>query len=117
MNEALTWERRGDATVFRFHGSIESEATPTLRRMIMKVLEEMHSDFAIFHLEDATYIDSMGIGMFVNLHVQNHERVKFVFCNLSSSISKAFGYVKLISFFDIRESLEGVLEELNIADL
>lgn len=117
MKNPITWEHVGDAVVFRFHGSIESDETTSLRTTIMKVLQEEHSEIAIFHMGDAGYIDSMGIGMFVNLHVQHHERVKFVFCDLSSSISKAFGYVKLISFFDIRESLDSVLEELEIVDL
>lgn len=117
MTDSVTWEKKSDAIVFRFHGSIESEATQALRQTIMKVLRENHSEIAIFHLEDAVYIDSMGIGMFVNLHVQHHDRVKFVFCDLSEGISRAFGYVKLISFFDIRDNLDAVLEELHLADV
>lgn len=112
MIENLTWEKKDRAIVFRFHGSIESVITSMLRRQIMLTLNEEKSDIAIFHLGDATYIDSMGIGMFVHLHVQHHEKIRFLFCDMSGAISKAFGYVKLISFFDIRDSLDDVLEEL-----
>ena len=117
MTDSVTWEKKGDAIVFRFHGSIESDATRGLRQTIMKVLRDNQSEIAVFHLEDAVYIDSMGIGMFVNLHVRHHDRVKFLFCNLSEGVSRAFGYVKLISFFDIRDNLEDILEELHLDDV
>ena len=116
MTDSVNWEKKGEAVIFRFHGSIQSGATQSLRQTIMKVLRENHSEIAVFHLEDAVYIDSMGIGMFVNLHVQHHDRVKFIFCDLSEGISRAFGYVKLISFFDIRDCLDDVLEELQLAE-
>ncbi|MDF1569044.1 MAG: STAS domain-containing protein [Spirochaetaceae bacterium] len=116
MNENLTWEKKDKAVVFRFHGSIESDITSMLRRQIIQILKEEKSDTAVFHLGDATYIDSMGIGMFVHLHVQHHEKIQFLFCEMSTGISKAFGSVKLISFFDIRDSLDEVLEELRRAE-
>jgi anti-anti-sigma regulatory factor len=87
-----------------------------LRQNIIQILNEEKSDIAVFHLGDATYIDSMGFGMFVHLHVQHHEKIRFLFCDMSDGISKAFGYVKLISFFDIRDSLDDVLEELRHVD-
>ena len=89
MKESLTWEKIGGAIVFRFHGSIESDFTSILRQDIFRVLQEQRSDVAVFHLGDATYIDSMGIGMFVHLHVQHHERVKFLFCDLKGSVFKS----------------------------
>jgi len=113
MTNSLTWERADRTVVFRFHGSIQSEITPEIREEILKVLRDEDPSAAVFHMGDATYIDSMGIGMFVNIHVQNHNRIRFLFCNLSGSVSKTFGYVKLISFFDIRESMEDVLRELD----
>lgn len=112
MKEYLSWEKTGDVVVFRFHGSIESEITSALRHEIIQVLGEEHSDCAVFHMEDASYIDSMGIGMFVHLHVQLHERIRFLFCCLSEGVSRAFGYVKLISFFDIVDNLDDALGEL-----
>ena len=117
MSKTLTWEKAGDAVVFRFHGNIESEITGTMRNEIIQALRAERSDAAVFHMGDATYIDSMGIGMFVNLHVQHRDNIRFLFCNLSDGISKAFGYVKLISFFNIRDSLNDALEELKFADL
>lgn len=117
MEEFLTWEKTGDIVVFRFHGNIESEITSALRHNIIQVLRDEHSEYAVFHMADASYIDSMGIGMFVHLHVQHHERIRFLFCCLSEGISRAFGYVKLISFFDIVDNLDDALEVLKIADL
>ncbi len=117
MEEFLTWEKTGDVIVFRFHNNIVSEITSNLRHDIIQVLRDEHVDTAVFHMGDATYIDSMGIGMFVHLHVQHRDSVRFLFCSLSDGISKAFGYVKLISFFDIRDSLDDALEELNFVDL
>jgi anti-anti-sigma factor len=113
MTNNLTWEKTGRFVVFRFHGSIESEVTPEIRQEILTVLRDEDPAAAVFHMGDATYIDSMGIGMFVNIHVQNHNRTRFLFCDLSGSVSKTFGYVKLISFFDIRDSLDDALKELN----
>lgn len=117
MDEYLTWKRIDDVIVFSFHGSIVSEVTGELRHKIIQVLSDERSDNAVFHMEDASYIDSMGIGMFVNLHVHHHERIKFQFCCLSEGISRAFGYVKLISFFNIADTLEDALEESDIGDL
>jgi len=116
MKESLTWDRFEDIVIFRFHGVIQSDITGELRQKILRTLKDERVDTAIFHLGDAASIDSMGIGMFVHLHVQFRDRIRFVFCELTGSVSQAFGYVKLISFFDIRDSLEDALEELNRAD-
>ena len=115
--DKLTWENIGGAVLFRFHGSIVSDITEDLRMHILDILRKEKAETAIFHLGDADYIDSMGIGMFVHFHVQHHDRIRFLFCEMSSGVRKAFGYVKLLSFFDIRDTLDDVLEELNLADL
>ncbi len=117
MEKYLSWEKVDDTVVFRFHGSIESEITSSLRHEIIQVLRDEHSESAVFHMADASYIDSMGIGMFVHLHVRHRDHIRFVFCCLSDGISKAFGYVKLISFFNILDDLDDALGELNIAQL
>ena len=116
MEDSLSWEKHDNAVVFRFHGSIESDLTDILRRKILDVIEKENTATAIFHLGDASYIDSMGIGMFVNLHVQQRRKVKFMFSNLTGNVLKAFGYVKLISFFDIRDTLNDALKELSFVD-
>ena len=90
--------------------------TDDLRRKILDVIEQEQTGAAVFHLGDASYIDSMGIGMFVNLHVQQRRKVKFVFTNLTGNVLKAFGYVKLISFFNIKDTLSEALKELAFAD-
>jgi anti-anti-sigma factor len=115
MEKHITWEKLGDTVVFRFHGSIESEITSSLRQEIIQVLRDEHSDSAVFQMADVSYIDSMGFGMFVHLHVKHRDHIRFVFCCLSDVISKAFGNVKLISFFSILDDLEDALGELNIA--
>ena len=113
MKDKLTWEKSGDAVIFRFHGEITSDISADLKQAIISVLHDEHSEIAVFDLKDATYIDSMGIGMFVHLHVQHHSRIRFLFCSLSEPVSRAFGYVKLISFFDIHEDCSAALEGLD----
>lgn len=115
--ETLTWENIGTAVLFRFHGSIISDNTEDLRNRILEILKCEKAKTAIFHLGEADYIDSMGIGMFVHFHVQHHDRIQFLFCEMSPGVKQAFKYVKLLSFFDIRDSLNEVLEELNLAHL
>lgn len=117
MEENLSWEKTGDIVIFRFHGSIESQITSDLRREIIQILRDEQSEIAVFNMSDASYIDSMGIGMFIHLHVQHREHIRFLFCCLSEPISRAFGYVKLISFFNIVENLGDALEELKSAEL
>ena len=115
--DTLTWEKIGTAVLFRFHGSIISDNTGNFRGRILEVLRNEKAETAIFHLGDADYIDSMGIGMFVHFHVQHQDRIRFLLCEMSPGVKQAFGYVKLLSFFEIRDTLNDVLEELNLADL
>ena len=115
-NGAFTSERRGPALVIAFHGEIQSSDTGGIRRDVLSAIEREGVTRVVFDLSDVSYIDSMGLGMFVNLHVRGRDRLRFLFCGLTGSVRKAFGYVKLISFLQVRDSLEDALGEFADAD-
>lgn len=112
MDGDITTDVVDGTVVFRFRGSIESAITQDLKQQIIDILKAEDSGAAIFDLSETSYIDSMGIGMFVHLHVLHRDRVKFQFCSLSPNVARTFGYVKLLSFFDIKDDIDAALEAL-----
>ena len=95
---------KGDILVFYFDESIEIFHTIDIRNFLVNTIKKKNAKKVIFNFADVSFVDSMGIGLFINLQFTFKDEVKFRFCELHQNIRKTFEYTNLLSTFDIDET-------------
>ena len=102
-------EKRG-VLIFYFDESIEIFHTVDIRNFLVNTILEKKVKKVVFNFADVPFVDSMGIGLFINLQFKFKDEVKFRFCNLHDNIRKTFEYTNLLSTFEIDETENNSLD-------
>lgn len=97
-------ERRNGIGIVRFLDSIEIYEAAQIRSEILQWVSDSDIRGVIFSFADVPYIDSSGVGVFVNLHRQLERRVPLRFCHVSDTVQDVLRYTRLVSLFAIDET-------------
>ena len=108
----IPFKEKNDILVFYFDESIEIFHTVDIRNYLVNTISEKKSTKVVFNFADVSFVDSMGIGLFINLQFKYKDAVQFRFCELHENIRKTFEYTNLLSTFEIDESEEESLKVL-----
>lgn len=109
----IPFEEKNKTLVFYFDESIEIFHTVDIRNFLVNIIEEKKSAKVVFNFRDVSFVDSMGIGLFINLQFKFKDSVRFRFCDLHENIRKTFEYTNLLSTFDIDETEDDSLKILS----
>ncbi|MCU0822855.1 MAG: STAS domain-containing protein [Spirochaetes bacterium] len=91
----------GKVLVFLFRGALDIRAKDKSETFI---LEQLNREIEVICIDcsELTYIDSSGLGIFINLSKMARERnYELVLCEIDSKISSVFDISKLDQFFKI----------------
>ena len=109
----IPFEEKNDILIFYFDESIEIFHTVDIRNFLVKTIDDKKSSKVVFNFRDVSFVDSMGIGLFINLQFKYKDSVKFRFSDLHENIRKTFEYTNLLSTFDIDETESDSLKILS----
>ena len=99
-------ERQADATVVRITGEVDLRTSPQLRGVLLELLDEKPLRI-ILDLTGVSYIDSSGVGTFVELKrraMRNESNVALV--GLQPRVRSLFEITRLDKFFTIADSID-----------
>ncbi len=110
-------ERNGEVAIIRLLDSIEVYEAALIRAEILRSIEGSGIRGIVFSFADVPYIDSSGVGVFVNLHQRLRDRIPLRFCDMGAAVKDVMRYTRLVSLFAIddteSESLTRMAETLN----
>lgn len=90
--------------IVRFLDRIELYQAETIRSSIMDWVGTARPKGMIFSFADVPYIDSSGVGVFVNLQYRLSERLPMRLCRMSSTVRDVLTFTNLVSAFSIDET-------------
>ncbi|MCK6484047.1 MAG: STAS domain-containing protein [Phycisphaerae bacterium] len=100
--------RVGSATVAELMGEIDMRCAPELREAMSRIVAERPKVLAL-NMGGVNYIDSTGLGTLVYVLRQvGGYRGRMALFGLSPTVRGAFEITKLLSVFEIRETLEEI---------
>ncbi len=103
--------------IVRFLDRIELYQAETIRSSIMEWVDTNRPRGMIFSFADVPYIDSSGVGVFVNLHYRLSERLPMRLCQMSNTVRDVLTFTNLVSAFSIddteAESIAAIHTALN----
>lgn len=108
----IPFKEKSDVLVFYFDESIEIFHTVDIRNFLVNTINEKNKEAVVFNFSEVSFVDSMGIGLFINLQFTFKDKVKLRFCNLHTNIKKTFEYTNLLSTFDIDDTEEDSIKFL-----
>ncbi len=92
---------RGDVAVYYLEQDIEVFRAEAMRDFLLRDIDAGGYHKIIFNFEDVRFVDSTGIGLFVNLQFSFKSGVTFRFCHMRDNIRNVFEYTNLLSYFNI----------------
>ncbi|RIK63482.1 MAG: anti-sigma B factor antagonist [Planctomycetota bacterium] len=102
--------RTPEGTVVALTGDVDLHHSPALHAALVEVAGERPRRM-ILNLADVPYIDSSGVGTFVEVFRRvSAYKGKMVFCGLSSRVKSVFEITKLDKFFIICDTEEQALK-------
>lgn len=102
----------GEIAILRFDDSIEVYHAEAIRQQIVSIVERDSFRKVVFSLADVPYVDSSGLGVFLNVIHLYGDRVQFRFCCLSDNVKSVFTFANLLSYFVIDETEDESLRAL-----
>lgn len=102
----------GEIAILRFDDSIEVYHAEAIRQQIVDLVERDAFTKVVFSLEEVPYVDSSGLGVFLNVIHNYGDRVQFRFCCLSENVKSVFRFANLLSYFVIDETEDESLRAL-----
>lgn len=109
----VPYEEINGCIMYNFDEDIEIFRCDELRSFLNKHIVENNHRKVVFNLQDVQFVDSSGIGLFINLQFSHNERTKFRFCNVADNIRRTFEYTNLLSVFDMDASEGDSIMQLN----
>jgi len=92
---------------------VGGEETDQLRD-VLKEVSERSQNHLIIDLKDVTYLNSTALGVLISSHASfTKKNGKIILCNVSKSLENIFVITKLTLVFNITDSLEDAINELN----
>lgn len=98
--------------VFRFIDRIEIFQAEQIRRAVFAHIAQDRLRGLVFSFADVPYIDSSGVGVFVNLQYQIGDSVPIRMCEVSSPVRDVLTFTNLVSQFAIDETESDSLSRL-----
>ena len=80
---------------------IEGYDSADIRKLLFERISSDRIKSVIFDFSNVRRIDSMGIGLFLNLQYSLAELTRFRFCNMADNIRELFAMMKLVGHFEI----------------
>jgi stage II sporulation protein AA (anti-sigma F factor antagonist) len=99
------YEERGPVILISPKHSIELYHVNQLRQDIETIFNTGKYQTAIFTMEQVVYMDSSGIGVFLQLRQIYLGRITMRFCNMNPNVKMVFEYTNLVSHFIIDPDL------------
>jgi anti-sigma B factor antagonist len=81
-----------------------------LRNNILNEIIEKNNNNIIFNLKDLDYLDSSGLGLFINIKYNLKSNLQFRICNIKNNLKELFEFAKLNDFFIIDKTEEDSIE-------
>lgn len=109
-------EERDGVGIVRFLDRIEMYQAAQIRTDIIEWINEHRPRGLIFSFADVPYIDSSGVGVFVNLQYRMGDRIPMRLCQMSDTVRDVLTFTNLVSAFTIdateEESFESIQQEI-----
>lgn len=112
MSVNVEFSRNDDVWVCSINESIELFLVEELRALIVEAIERSGMTKVVFRMDNVPFIDSAGLGVFINLKYNFKDRVTFRFCGLRKSVYAVFTYTNFVSQFEIDDTLDASIEAL-----
>lgn len=105
-------ERRDDVALVRFNDTIEVYHAESIKELIVALITDEKYKKIIFVLREVPFVDSSGLGVFINLSHRFNDQIDFRFCDLSENVRAVFRYANVLNYFAIDETEEESLHAL-----
>ena len=99
-------EQRDRIGIVRFLDRIELYEAARIRSQIAEWVDENAPSGLVFSFADVSYIDSSGVGVFVNFQYRMSDRIPIRLCRVSSTVRDVLTYTNLVTMFKIDETEE-----------
>jgi len=107
MNLQIDIEKGSELTTVFLSGEIDIYTAPKLKEQMIRLLEEPGTTVEV-DLEDVGYMDSTGIGTFVNaLKVSNMNGSHLRLVNMQDRVLRLFSITGLDEIMDINAAIKG----------
>ena len=107
--EAVNKVEKDGAVVYYLEQDIEVFRAEAMRDFLLRDIYENGYQNIVFNFNDVRFVDSTGIGLFVNLQFSLKNGVSFRFCHMRNNIQNVFEYTNLLSYFTIDATEEDSL--------
>jgi anti-anti-sigma factor len=105
-------EHRDGIGIVRFLDRIELYEAATIRTDIMEWIDANGPTGVVFSFADVPYIDSSGVGVFVNLQYQLADRMPLRLCRMSQTVRDVLTFTNLVSRFEIDDTEEESIQAI-----
>ena len=102
----VSFKKYAACTVITFKENIQVYNAMKIRNEIVQVITENNLTKIIFNFNEIQFVDSSGIGLFINLNATYQDNVKFRFCHLNKDILQVFEFTQINTIFAIDNDLE-----------
>lgn len=103
-NSFFQTEERNGIGIVRFLDRIELYEAAQIRSDIMDWIDATGVKGVVFSFADVPYVDSSGVGVFVNLQYRLANRVAIRLCQMSETVRDVITFTNLVSVFAIDET-------------
>jgi anti-sigma B factor antagonist len=102
----VNYSKKNDFIIFELGKEIDAMNSMQLKIELVKKIESEEYNKFIINLADTTYIDSSGIGLFVNLYkVCKAQKKSMYILNPKENVLKVFQMTNLTNLFNICSSI------------
>jgi stage II sporulation protein AA (anti-sigma F factor antagonist) len=97
-------EEQEEIGIVRFLDRIELFQAAQIRAEILEWIHTHQPKGVVFSFAEVPYIDSSGVGIFVNLQHQLAQSVPMRLCQMSTTVRDVLTFTNLVSVFSIDET-------------
>jgi len=100
-----------DAIIIYLDGTLDLYNTASTGKGIHKLISAETESNIIINLQDVDYINSSGIGLFINTNaILKKEHRKLILCNMNKEIRRVLDMADILDLFDISDSEKEAVE-------
>ncbi|MFD1067134.1 STAS domain-containing protein [Oceanobacillus locisalsi] len=107
MNLSVNVQEETDVKVIEVSGEIDAYTAPELKKSLMPLIKEDGNEIEV-DLENVTYMDSTGLGVFVSaLKASKESDSHFTLKNVQGRVYRIFEITGLNGVMDIKAAIRG----------